>query len=117
MESGKVENVKCRGDAVAELLALTDGKGYDDVLCMAPVRPVVEQGDKILGRDGCLNFFAGCGVFSRKLLTLTFQFCFLYCGTISRFFGSMLCSSAASFSLKSLDSFWLLRVNSASRLV
>ena len=25
----------------------------------APVRPVVEQGDRILGKDGCLNFFAG----------------------------------------------------------
>ena len=48
-----------KGDAVAELMALTDGKGYDDVFCMAPVRPVVEQADAILGRDGCLNFFAG----------------------------------------------------------
>jgi hypothetical protein len=25
----------------------------------APVKPVVEQGDKLLARDGCLNFFAG----------------------------------------------------------
>ena len=47
------------GDAVANLRALTDGTGYDDVFCMAPVKPVVEQGDQILGRDGCLNFFAG----------------------------------------------------------
>ena len=46
-------------DPVAYLLSLTDGKGYDDVFCMAPVRAVVEQSDKILGRDGCLNFFAG----------------------------------------------------------
>jgi len=46
-------------DPVAELIALTDGKGYDDVFCFAPVKAVVEQGDKILGRDGCLNFFAG----------------------------------------------------------
>ncbi|MBQ9358539.1 MAG: zinc-binding dehydrogenase, partial [Abditibacteriota bacterium] len=38
---------------------LTGGKGYDNVFCFAPVRPVVEQGDRILGRDGCLNFFAG----------------------------------------------------------
>ncbi len=44
---------------VSRLLELTGGKGYDDVLCFAPVRPVVEQGDAILGRDGCLNFFAG----------------------------------------------------------
>ena len=35
------------------------GKGFDDVLVFAPVRPVVESGDRILGRDGCLNFFAG----------------------------------------------------------
>jgi len=41
------------------LKSLTDGKGYNDVFVFAPVRPVVEQGDKILGRDGCLNFFAG----------------------------------------------------------
>ncbi|MDC7238850.1 MAG: L-sorbose 1-phosphate reductase, partial [Spirochaetales bacterium] len=33
--------------------------GYDDVLVMAPVRPLIEQGDKILTKDGCLNFFAG----------------------------------------------------------
>ncbi len=46
-------------NAVEKLMALTGGKGYDDVLVMAPVRPVVEQGDAILGRDGCLNFFAG----------------------------------------------------------
>ena len=48
-----------KGDAVAKLRALTDGTGFDDVFCMAPVRPVVEQADQILGRDGCLNFFAG----------------------------------------------------------
>jgi hypothetical protein len=33
--------------------------GYDDVLVFAPVKPVVELGDSILARDGCLNFFAG----------------------------------------------------------
>lgn len=43
----------------AELLALTDGKGYDDVFVYAPVPAVVELGDAILGFDGCLNFFAG----------------------------------------------------------
>lgn len=41
------------------LLSYTNGKGYDDVFVFAPVRAVVEQGDKILGKDGCLNFFAG----------------------------------------------------------
>jgi len=42
-----------------ELLALTDGAGYDDVFVYAPVAPIIELADKILGRDGCLNFFAG----------------------------------------------------------
>ncbi len=51
-------NTKC-ADAVEKLMALTDGKGYNDVFVMAPVAPVVEQGDAILGRDGCLDFFAG----------------------------------------------------------
>jgi len=43
----------------AELLALTGGRGFDDVFVYAPVVPLVELGDKILGKDGCLNFFAG----------------------------------------------------------
>ncbi len=51
-------NTKCP-DAVEKLMALTDGTGYNDVFVMAPVAPVVEQGDAILGRDGCLDFFAG----------------------------------------------------------
>ena len=46
-------------DAVEKLMELSGNTGYDDVMCFAPVRPVVEQGDRILGRDGCLNFFAG----------------------------------------------------------
>ncbi len=47
------------GDAIQNLMNLTDGTGYDDVFVYAPVAPVIEQGDAILGRDGCLNFFAG----------------------------------------------------------
>ena len=47
------------GDAVQALAELADGAGYDDVFAFAPVQPVVEQADAILGRDGCLNFFAG----------------------------------------------------------
>lgn len=34
-------------------------KGYDDVIAYAPVGPVVEQADALLGNDGCLDFFAG----------------------------------------------------------
>ncbi len=47
------------GDPAAHLRGLTGGAGYDDVFVYAPVRPVVELGDALLGRDGCLNFFAG----------------------------------------------------------
>ncbi|MCL2843183.1 MAG: zinc-binding dehydrogenase [Oscillospiraceae bacterium] len=46
-------------DPVAALMELTDGTGYDDVLVFAPVVALVEQADQILGKDGCLNFFAG----------------------------------------------------------
>jgi len=41
------------------LMSLTHGTGFDDVLVFAAVKPVVEQADKILAFDGCLNFFAG----------------------------------------------------------
>jgi threonine dehydrogenase-like Zn-dependent dehydrogenase len=41
------------------LMSLTENKGFDDVFVFAPVKQVIEQGDRILGRDGCLNFFAG----------------------------------------------------------
>ena len=46
-------------DPVAELKRISGGTGYDDVLCYAPVATVVKQSSDILGRDGCLNFFAG----------------------------------------------------------
>ncbi len=46
-------------DPVKHLRDLTEGKGFDDVFVFAPVKPVIELGDAILGVDGCLNFFAG----------------------------------------------------------
>jgi L-sorbose 1-phosphate reductase len=46
-------------DVTCHLKSLTGGDGYDDVLVFAPVKSVFEQGDSILARDGCLNFFAG----------------------------------------------------------
>jgi threonine dehydrogenase-like Zn-dependent dehydrogenase len=52
-------NTAADEDPVAGLIALTGGAGYDDVFVFAPVAQVIEQGDKILARDGCLNFFAG----------------------------------------------------------
>jgi threonine dehydrogenase-like Zn-dependent dehydrogenase len=41
------------------LKEIAGGTGYDDVFVYAPVRPIIEQGDRILGKDGCMNFFAG----------------------------------------------------------
>ncbi|MFW6280473.1 MAG: zinc-binding dehydrogenase [Halanaerobium sp.] len=52
-------NTSQMDDVPAELLEITGGKGYDDVFVYAPVRELVEQGDQILGKDGCMNFFAG----------------------------------------------------------
>lgn len=47
-------------DKVDELLlSVNNRKGYDDVFVFAPVKQVVETGDRILAKDGCLNFFAG----------------------------------------------------------
>ena len=46
-------------DPVSHLRELTGGTGFDDVFIFAPVKSVIEQGDAILGFDGCLNFFAG----------------------------------------------------------
>jgi len=46
-------------DVPAYLRTFTGDTGYDDVYVYAPVAPLVEQADAILGFDGCLNFFAG----------------------------------------------------------
>ena len=46
-------------DPVAGLREISGGTGLDDVLCYAPVAAVVTLSSAILGRDGCLNFFAG----------------------------------------------------------
>ena len=52
-------NTASMEDPAAHLRALTDGAGFNDVFVYAPVKPVVELGDALLARDGCLNFFAG----------------------------------------------------------
>ena len=52
-------NIGSLDDPVAFLRSMTGGAGFDDVLCYAPVPAVIEQSSGILGRDGCLNFFAG----------------------------------------------------------
>jgi threonine dehydrogenase-like Zn-dependent dehydrogenase len=52
-------NTKEFSDPVKRLRELNNGALYDDVFVLAPVKPVLELGDSLLGRDGCLNFFAG----------------------------------------------------------
>lgn len=41
------------------LLDVTDGKGFDDILCMISVSSVVTMAGELLRADGCLNQFAG----------------------------------------------------------
>ena len=52
-------NTKTIADPVEYLKALNGGTLFDDVFVFAPVQPLLELGDRLLGRDGCLNFFAG----------------------------------------------------------
>lgn len=52
-------NMNDYDDPVAKLREISGGSGFDDVLCYAPVAVVIKQSSEILGRDGCLNFFAG----------------------------------------------------------
>ena len=51
-------NTRQEADPVA-LLKNAAGGAFDDVFVFAPVASVVEQADALLGRNGCLNFFAG----------------------------------------------------------
>jgi threonine dehydrogenase-like Zn-dependent dehydrogenase len=52
-------NTRDLSDPAGRLKELNGGKLYDDVFVFAPVKPVLELGDALLGHDGCLNFFAG----------------------------------------------------------
>ncbi len=64
-EKAKAKGVDLRyvntggADPVDVIRAENDGNGYDDVFVYAPVAPLLEQASKILGFNGCLNFFAG----------------------------------------------------------
>jgi L-sorbose 1-phosphate reductase len=55
----KYVNTAKMNDPVKFMREFTGGSGFDDVFIFAPVKQVIEQGDAILGFDGCLNFFAG----------------------------------------------------------
>ena len=46
-------------DPVNELMAITGGKGYDDVYVYVPIPAVCEMGDQLLAYDGNINLFAG----------------------------------------------------------
>jgi threonine dehydrogenase-like Zn-dependent dehydrogenase len=52
-------NTRDIADPLNHLKSINGNRLYDDVFVFAPVKPVVEMGDKLLGHDGCLNFFAG----------------------------------------------------------
>jgi threonine dehydrogenase-like Zn-dependent dehydrogenase len=52
-------NTKDIPDPIEKLKEINGGKRYDDVFAFAPIKPVVEMADRLLGPDGCLNFFAG----------------------------------------------------------
>lgn len=52
-------NTSAMEDPIEELMAITEGHGYDDVFVYVPIRQVAEMGDKLLAFDGCMNFFAG----------------------------------------------------------
>ncbi len=52
-------NTRDSRDPAADLMGLSDGQGFDDAFVFAPVAPVIQTADRILGKNGCLNFFAG----------------------------------------------------------
>jgi threonine dehydrogenase-like Zn-dependent dehydrogenase len=62
-QAGDIEliyvNTRDLDDPAQRLKELNRGRGFDDVFVFAPVRELIELGDRILGADGCLNFFAG----------------------------------------------------------
>lgn len=41
------------------LRILSNDEGYNDIFVYAPIQPLIEEGDRLLAVDGCLNFFAG----------------------------------------------------------
>ena len=52
-------NMKDIADPKEALLKETEGEGFDDVMVFAAISELIELADKILRRNGCLNFFAG----------------------------------------------------------
>ena len=52
-------NTASSPDAYEGLMELTGGAGFDDIIVFTPVASMVELGDDLLAKDGCLNFFSG----------------------------------------------------------
>lgn len=52
-------NTATMEDQVKELMAITEGHGYDDVFVYVPLQSVSEMGSQLLAYDGNLNLFAG----------------------------------------------------------
>ncbi len=52
-------NPSTSDQAERELRQMAGDGGYDDILVMIPVPGVLEQADRLLAFNGCLNFFAG----------------------------------------------------------
>ncbi|MCG8479322.1 MAG: zinc-binding dehydrogenase [Spirochaetales bacterium] len=46
-------------EAEREMRQIGGKDGYDDILVMIPVAEVLEQADRLLAFNGCINFFAG----------------------------------------------------------
>jgi threonine dehydrogenase-like Zn-dependent dehydrogenase len=55
----RLEIVDATGQDPVEVLRAISADGFDDVVVFAAVKQLVEAGDAVLARDGCLNFFAG----------------------------------------------------------
>ena len=62
-ETGSVRTLFIKTDGTCNdadiLMKPTDGKGYDDILVMAPSASLIETADRLLAENGCLSFFAG----------------------------------------------------------
>lgn len=59
VQEGRKQGVELRYINSAEEPEVLEAMRFDDILVMAPVKPVVEQANRLLDKDGCLNFFAG----------------------------------------------------------
>ncbi len=55
----EVVDTSAAEDVPALLRRIAGGRGFDDVMVMAPVPAVIAQADAVSGPDACISFFAG----------------------------------------------------------